>query len=95
MLRISPNFSDMSENLKKLVHYVLELGRYDMNTDVRDRVRFLRGIVASPDLAKMIYSGQKPEPNLPLLKTYDERFEWGSLSIVVGLDVLPHRRVRR
>ena len=34
-----------AELVRKLMHYILELARYDTNTDIRDRCRSLRALV--------------------------------------------------
>ena len=65
----------------------MELGFYDLNHDVRDRYRFLRGVLQTEslrDFAKSIYLGERPEPEMPKIATYQDRLEWGSLSVVVN-----------
>ncbi len=75
------------EMLKLLVGYIMELGFYDLNHDVRDRYRFLRGVLQTEslrDFAKSIYLGERPEPEMSKIATYQDRLEWGSLSVVVN-----------
>ena len=85
--------------LPKLLHYILEVARYDMDYDIRDRCRSLRAMVAMAQSGNVDLSASamaalladKPIPVVVRAKTsgtdkqsYSERYEFGSLSFSVG-----------
>lgn len=74
----------------KLFEYILTLGKYDLNYDVRDRVRLMQGLLAKRDApvfsaaAARIFHAPKPAPRV--ISPYAARaaFVVGSLSHIVG-----------
>jgi hypothetical protein len=84
-----------AELVRKLMHYILELARYDTNTDIRDRCRSLRALVQQVEAgsptesahAREILLCAKPVPivsNNSNDASFSERYEFGSLSFSVG-----------
>lgn len=61
----------LSRQTKLLTQYILNLGKYDQNYDIRDRTRFVRQLIvpneksgALSKYAKRIFLAQKPAPVL-------------------------------
>lgn len=59
------------QQTKLLTQYILNLGKYDQNYDIRDRTRFIRQLIvpneksgALSKYAKKIFLAQKPAPLL-------------------------------
>lgn len=69
---------------EKLVHYVLQLARYDLSYDVRDRCRFLRNLLFNTTVlsqhAEEIFMAKKPAPSLQSSFKEREQFQLGTLS---------------
>ncbi|XP_029431280.1 LOW QUALITY PROTEIN: AP-3 complex subunit beta-1 [Rhinatrema bivittatum] len=76
-----------SKQTKLLTQYILNLGKYDQNYDIRDRTRFIRQLIvpneksgALSKYAKRIFLAQKPAPLLESPFKDRDRFQLGSLS---------------
>ena len=70
---------------KLLTTYVLNLGRYDLNYDIRDRSRFIRGLLLTKESklhkhSKTLFLSEKPAPNLQAAFSIRERYQLASLS---------------
>ncbi|KAJ1363150.1 hypothetical protein KIN20_022942 [Parelaphostrongylus tenuis] len=69
---------------EKLVHYVLQLARFDLSYDIRDRCRFLRNLLFNTDVlskyAEQIFMAKKPSPTLQSSFKEREQFQLGTLS---------------
>jgi AP-3 complex subunit beta len=76
---------------KEMFKYVLELAKYDLNYDIRDKARLMRGILfapSSPTLAQQaqrLFITTKPAPSTAgTEETKGSEYALGSLSHVVG-----------
>ncbi|XP_069079489.1 AP-3 complex subunit beta-1 isoform X2 [Pleurodeles waltl] len=76
-----------SKQTKLLTQYILNLGKYDQNYDIRDRTRFIRQLIvpneksgALSKYAKRIFLAQKPAPLLESPFKDRDRFQLGTLS---------------
>ncbi|KAG8456515.1 hypothetical protein GDO86_002338 [Hymenochirus boettgeri] len=76
-----------SKQTKLLTQYILNLGKYDQNYDIRDRTRFVKQLIvpneksgALSKYAKRIFLAQKPAPVLESPFKDRERFQLGTLS---------------
>ncbi|XP_075038408.1 LOW QUALITY PROTEIN: AP-3 complex subunit beta-1 [Mixophyes fleayi] len=76
-----------SKQTKLLTQYILSLGKYDQNYDIRDRTRFVRQLIvpneksgALSKYAKRIFLVQKPAPILESPFKDRDRFQLGTLS---------------
>ncbi|XP_069483525.1 AP-3 complex subunit beta-1 [Ambystoma mexicanum] len=76
-----------SKQTKLLTQYILNLGKYDQNYDIRDRTRFIRQLIvpneksgALSKYAKRIFLTQKPAPLLESPFKDRDRFQLGTLS---------------
>uniref|UniRef100_A0A8C9TG70 Adaptor related protein complex 3 subunit beta 1 n=1 Tax=Scleropages formosus TaxID=113540 RepID=A0A8C9TG70_SCLFO len=76
-----------SKQTKLLTQYILNLGKYDQNYDIRDRTRFLRQLIvpneksgALSKYAKRILLASKPAPVLESAFKDRDRFQLGTLS---------------
>ncbi|XP_030049106.1 AP-3 complex subunit beta-1 [Microcaecilia unicolor] len=76
-----------SKQTKLLTQYILNLGKYDQNYDIRDRTRFIRQLIvpneksgALSKYAKRIFLAHKPAPLLESPFKDRDRFQLGSLS---------------
>ncbi|KAM8962157.1 AP-3 complex subunit beta-1 [Pelodytes ibericus] len=76
-----------SKQTKLLTQYILNLGKYDPNYDIRDRTRFVRQLIipneksgALSKYAKRIFLAQKPAPVLDSPFKDRDRFQLGTLS---------------
>ncbi|XP_044132040.1 AP-3 complex subunit beta-1 isoform X2 [Bufo gargarizans] len=76
-----------SKQTKLLTQYILNLGKYDQNYDIRDRTRFVRQLIvpneksgALSKYAKRIFLAQKPAPVLESPFKDRDRFQLGTLS---------------
>ncbi|XP_007941637.1 AP-3 complex subunit beta-1 [Orycteropus afer afer] len=76
-----------SKQTKLLTQYVLNLGKYDQNYDIRDRTRFIRQLIvpneksgALSKYAKKIFLAQKPAPLLESPFKDRDHFQLGTLS---------------
>ncbi|XGW20072.1 hypothetical protein V3C99_003697 [Haemonchus contortus] len=72
------------DDCEKLVQYVLQLARYDLSYDVRDRCRFLRNLLFNTTVlaahAEEIFMYKKPAPALQSSFKEREQFQLGTLS---------------
>ncbi|KNC55687.1 AP-3 complex subunit beta-2 [Thecamonas trahens ATCC 50062] len=74
----------------KLFEYILALGKYDANYDVRDRVRFMTAVLAKRETplfaaaAKRLFHAPKPAPRVVSPYASRAAFVIGSLSHLVG-----------
>ncbi|WKX91618.1 hypothetical protein Q1695_009998 [Nippostrongylus brasiliensis] len=72
------------DDCEKLVQYVLQLARYDLSYDVRDRCRFLRNLLFNTTVlaqhAEQIFMAKKPAPALQSSFKEREQFQLGTLS---------------
>ncbi|PIO66490.1 adaptin region [Teladorsagia circumcincta] len=72
------------DDCEKLVQYVLQLARYDLSYDVRDRCRFLRNLLFNTTVlaahAEQIFMSKKPAPALQSSFKEREQFQLGTLS---------------
>ncbi|XP_053303951.1 AP-3 complex subunit beta-1 isoform X2 [Spea bombifrons] len=80
-------FLTNSKQTKLLTQYILNLGKYDQNYDIRDRTRFVRQLIvpneksgALSKYAKRIFLVQKPAPLLESPFKDRDRFQLGTLS---------------
>ncbi|XP_023585254.1 AP-3 complex subunit beta-1 isoform X4 [Trichechus manatus latirostris] len=76
-----------SKQTKLLTQYILNLGKYDQNYDIRDRTRFIRQLIvpneksgALSKYAKKILLAQKPAPLLESPFKDRDHFQLGTLS---------------
>ncbi|TSK71986.1 AP-3 complex subunit beta-1 [Bagarius yarrelli] len=76
-----------SKQTKLLVQYILNLGKYDQNYDIRDRTRFIRQLIvpneksgALSKYARRILLATKPAPVLESAFKDRDRFQLGTLS---------------
>ncbi|XP_071993980.1 AP-3 complex subunit beta-1 isoform X2 [Engystomops pustulosus] len=76
-----------SKQTKLLTQYILNLGKYDPNYDIRDRTRFVRQLIVPTEksgalskYAKRIFLAQKPAPVLESPFKDRDRFQLGTLS---------------
>ncbi|XP_044772865.1 AP-3 complex subunit beta-1 [Neomonachus schauinslandi] len=76
-----------SKQTKLLTQYILNLGKYDQNYDIRDRTRFIRQLIvpneksgALSKYAKKIFLAQKPAPVLESPFKDRDHFQLGTLS---------------
>ncbi|XP_008047559.1 AP-3 complex subunit beta-1 [Carlito syrichta] len=76
-----------SKQTKLLTQYILNLGKYDQNYDIRDRTRFIRQLIvpneksgALSKYAKKIFLAQKPAPLLESPFKDRDNFQLGTLS---------------
>ncbi|VDM56521.1 unnamed protein product [Angiostrongylus costaricensis] len=69
---------------EKLVHYVLQLARFDLSYDIRDRCRFLRNLLFNTEVlsqyAEQIFMAKKPSPTFQSSFKEREQFQLGTLS---------------
>ncbi|CAD6190892.1 unnamed protein product [Caenorhabditis auriculariae] len=76
------------DECEKIVQYVLQLARFDLSYDVRDRCRFLRNLLFNTHIlsqhAEDVFMAKKPAP--ALMSSFKERdqFQLGSLSHVLN-----------
>uniref|UniRef100_G3UGP0 AP-3 complex subunit beta n=1 Tax=Loxodonta africana TaxID=9785 RepID=G3UGP0_LOXAF len=75
------------QQTKLLTQYILNLGKYDQNYDIRDRTRFIRQLIvpnersgALSKYAKKIFLAQKPAPLLESPFKDRDHFQLGTLS---------------
>ncbi|KAM4710029.1 AP-3 complex subunit beta-1 isoform 2-T2 [Discoglossus pictus] len=80
-------FLTNSKQTKLLTQYVLNLGKYDPNYDIRDRTRFVKQLIvpneksgALSKYARRIFLAQKPAPVLESPYKDRDRFQLGTLS---------------
>ncbi|CAL1567908.1 unnamed protein product [Knipowitschia caucasica] len=76
-----------SKQTKLLTQYILNLGKYDQNYDIRDRTRFIRQLIVPSEkssalnkYARRILLAAKPAPVLESAFKDRERFQLGTLS---------------
>ncbi|KAM4810416.1 AP-3 complex subunit beta-1 [Rhinophrynus dorsalis] len=76
-----------SKQTKLLTQYILNLGKYDQNYDIRDRTRFVKQLIvpneksgALSKYARRIFLAQKPAPVLESPFKDRDRFQLGTLS---------------
>ncbi|XP_067114478.1 AP-3 complex subunit beta-1 [Osmerus mordax] len=76
-----------SKQTKLLTQYILNLGKYDQNYDIRDRTRFIRQLIvpneksgALSKYARRILLAPKPAPVLASAYKDRDRFQLGTLS---------------
>uniref|UniRef100_A0A8C5WBJ0 AP-3 complex subunit beta n=1 Tax=Leptobrachium leishanense TaxID=445787 RepID=A0A8C5WBJ0_9ANUR len=76
-----------SKQTKLLTQYIINLGKYDLNYDIRDRTRFVRQLIvpneksgALSKYAKRIFLAQKPAPVLESPFKGRDYFQLGTLS---------------
>ncbi|XP_076141033.1 AP-3 complex subunit beta-1 [Alosa pseudoharengus] len=76
-----------SKQTKLLTQYILNLGKYDQNYDIRDRTRFIRQLIvpneksgALAKYARRILLAPKPAPVLESAFKDRDRFQLGTLS---------------
>ncbi|XP_049593467.1 AP-3 complex subunit beta-1 isoform X2 [Syngnathus scovelli] len=76
-----------SKQTKLLTQYILNLGKYDQNYDIRDRTRFIRQLIVPGDksgalnkYARRILLAPKPAPVLQSAFKDRDRFQLGTLS---------------
>lgn len=76
-----------SKQTKLLTQYILNLGKYDQNYDIRDRTRFIRQLIVPGErsgtlnkYARRILLAPKPAPVLESTFKDRDRFQLGSLS---------------
>ncbi|KJH51580.1 adaptin region [Dictyocaulus viviparus] len=76
------------QECEKLVHYVLQLARFDLSYDVRDRCRFLRNLLFNTEVlshyAEQIFMARKPAPAFQSSFKEREQFQLGTLSHVLN-----------
>ncbi|XP_066237804.1 AP-3 complex subunit beta-1 isoform X2 [Saccopteryx leptura] len=80
-----------SKQTKLLTQYILNLGKYDQNYDIRDRTRFIRQLIvpneksgALSKYAKKIFLAQKPAPLLESPFKDRDHFQLGTLSHILN-----------
>uniref|UniRef100_A0A671RJK9 AP-3 complex subunit beta n=1 Tax=Sinocyclocheilus anshuiensis TaxID=1608454 RepID=A0A671RJK9_9TELE len=76
-----------SKQTKLLTQYILNLGKYDQNYDIRDRTRFIRQLIVPNEksgalsrYARRILMAPKPAPVLQSAFKDRDRFQLGTLS---------------
>ncbi|XP_072228590.1 AP-3 complex subunit beta-1 isoform X2 [Leuresthes tenuis] len=76
-----------SKQTKLLTQYILNLGKYDQNYDIRDRTRFIRQLIVPSEksgalnkYARRILLAPKPAPLLQSAFKDRDRFQLGTLS---------------
>lgn len=76
-----------SKQTKLLTQYILNLGKYDQNYDIRDRTRFIRQLIvpneksgALSKYARRILMASKPAPVLQSAFKERDRYQLGTLS---------------
>nr|XP_057920071.1 AP-3 complex subunit beta-1 isoform X2 [Doryrhamphus excisus] len=76
-----------SKQTKLLTQYILNLGKYDQNYDIRDRTRFIRQLIVPGDksgalnkYARRILLAPKPAPVLESAFKDRDRYQLGTLS---------------
>ncbi|KAJ0012913.1 hypothetical protein NQD34_017247 [Periophthalmus magnuspinnatus] len=76
-----------SKQTKLLTQYILNLGKYDQNYDIRDRTRFIRQLIVPSEkgsalnkYARRILLASKPAPVLESAFRDRDRFQLGTLS---------------
>ncbi|XP_077593936.1 AP-3 complex subunit beta-1 [Stigmatopora nigra] len=76
-----------SKQTKLLTQYILNLGKYDQNYDIRDRTRFIRQLIVPSEqmgalnkYARRILLAPKPAPTLHSAFKDRDRFQLGTLS---------------
>ncbi|XP_064165357.1 AP-3 complex subunit beta-1 isoform X9 [Anguilla rostrata] len=76
-----------SKQTKLLTQYILNLGKYDQNYDIRDRTRFIRQLIVPSEksgalskYAKRILLAPKPAPVLQSAFKDRDRYQLGTLS---------------
>ncbi|XP_008295422.1 AP-3 complex subunit beta-1 [Stegastes partitus] len=76
-----------SKQTKLLTQYILNLGKYDQNYDIRDRTRFIRQLIVPSEksgalnkYARRILLAPKPAPVLESAFKDRDRFQLGTLS---------------
>ncbi|XP_071064779.1 AP-3 complex subunit beta-1 isoform X2 [Dasypus novemcinctus] len=81
-----------SKQTKLLTQYILNLGKYDQNYDIRDRTRFIRQLIvpneksgALSKYAKKIFLAQKPAPLLESPFKERDHFQLGTLSHTLNI----------
>ncbi|XP_073933338.1 AP-3 complex subunit beta-1 isoform X2 [Castor canadensis] len=81
-----------SKQTKLLTQYILNLGKYDQNYDIRDRTRFIRQLIvpneksgALSKYAKKIFLAQKPAPLLESPFKDRDHFQLGTLSHILNI----------
>ncbi|XP_030598702.1 AP-3 complex subunit beta-1 isoform X2 [Archocentrus centrarchus] len=81
-----------SKQTKLLTQYILNLGKYDQNYDIRDRTRFIRQLIvpneksgALSKYARRILLAPKPAPVLESAFKDRDRFQLGTLSHSLNL----------
>lgn len=81
-----------SKQTKLLTQYILNLGKYDQNYDIRDRTRFIRQLIvpneksgALSKYAKKIFLAQKPAPLLESPFKDRDNFQLGTLSHTLNI----------
>ncbi|XP_004645788.1 AP-3 complex subunit beta-1 [Octodon degus] len=81
-----------SKQTKLLTQYILNLGKYDQNYDIRDRTRFIRQLIvpneksgALSKYAKKIFLAQKPAPVLESPFKDRDHFQLGTLSHTLNI----------
>ncbi|KAF8366488.1 apb-3 [Pristionchus pacificus] len=76
------------ESVSTLVQYILQLARFDLSYDMRDRVRFLRNLMMNTTTlslhAREIIMGTKPCPSLTSSFGDRHSFQLGTLSHVLN-----------
>uniref|UniRef100_A0A1A7YUY3 AP-3 complex subunit beta n=1 Tax=Iconisemion striatum TaxID=60296 RepID=A0A1A7YUY3_9TELE len=80
-------FLTNSKQTKLLTQYILNLGKYDQNYDIRDRTRFIRQLIVPSEksstlnkYARRILLASKPAPVLESAFKDRDRFQLGTLS---------------
>uniref|UniRef100_A0AAX7VRG7 AP-3 complex subunit beta n=1 Tax=Astatotilapia calliptera TaxID=8154 RepID=A0AAX7VRG7_ASTCA len=81
-----------SKQTKLLTQYILNLGKYDQNYDIRDRTRFIRQLIvpneksgALSKYARRILLAPKPAPGLESAFKDRDRYQLGTLSHSLNL----------
>uniref|UniRef100_A0A2I2YDE5 AP-3 complex subunit beta n=1 Tax=Gorilla gorilla gorilla TaxID=9595 RepID=A0A2I2YDE5_GORGO len=81
-----------SKQTKLLTQYILNLGKYDQNYDIRDHTRFIRQLIvpneksgALSKYAKKIFLAQKPAPLLESPFKDRDHFQLGTLSHALNI----------
>ncbi|XP_068190320.1 AP-3 complex subunit beta-1 isoform X2 [Antennarius striatus] len=76
-----------SKQTKLLTQYILNLGKYDQNYDIRDRTRFIRQLIVPSEKSGALYKyarrillAPKPAPLLESAFKDRDRFQLGTLS---------------
>eukprot|EP00817_Percolomonadidae_sp_ATCC50343_P003447 CAMPEP_0117426374 /NCGR_PEP_ID=MMETSP0758-20121206/6510_1 /TAXON_ID=63605 /ORGANISM="Percolomonas cosmopolitus, Strain AE-1 (ATCC 50343)" /LENGTH=735 /DNA_ID=CAMNT_0005211523 /DNA_START=144 /DNA_END=2351 /DNA_ORIENTATION=+ len=82
-----------SETIEKMFQYLLTLGRFDEDLDIRDRVRLIRAILYQENVvvlrekAERIFNPEKPQPNFDSGYHSRSRFAISTLSHLVNHQV--------